>query len=89
MDIKLPWIIDPSTKLPSVSLSLLVLTFIGVITTNVLMLTKQIESSAFTEIFYACAGLYFGRKLSFSNGTKTLDKTTEKTTTVEQEQTNV
>lgn len=59
---------DPTTGLPSVSLTFLVISFVllvGFSTANVLEYAK--DPGPFLELFYACAALYFGRRVSIGN----------------------
>lgn len=75
MQLNLPFLIDPKDKLPSVSLSLLVFSFVTLIIASILHMAGKInETSSLTELFYACAGLYFGRKFQGKSG-NTLEKT--------------
>ena len=79
------WIRDPVTKIPSVSLTLMVMTFVccilGLI--NTIAKSKWLgdldETSAF-NLFMATTGLYFGRKLTTPSGA-TLDPNTTTTDT--------
>jgi len=72
------WIKDPISKLPSVSLSILllsvVLVLLGVLS-NFFVFLKGINVDAAFNFFLVSAGLYFGRKLSF-NG-KSIDNEKE------------
>lgn len=69
------WLNDPKDKLPSVSLSLLMFSFVALIIASVLHMTGKInETSSLTELFYACGGLYFGRKFQGKSG-NSLEKT--------------
>ena len=81
-DIKIPFIIDPKTKNASVSLTLLIISFIGVIISNILMLTKSIDTVAFTEVFLGCSALYFGRQFQFKKGDRSLTSEKKETTNV-------
>ena len=74
MDFKGIWLIDPSTGKPSVSLTLLIISFMALVIASGLHL-KQLtnNTSSLLELFYACASLYFGRRLSFSNGSSKTD----------------
>jgi len=60
---------DPKTGTPSVSLSMLMLSFVAVLAASVCHMTGLVEStSSLTELFYACAGLYFGRRFQGKSG---------------------
>lgn len=60
------WVVDPKTGEVSVSLTMLVVTFIGVLVACGLEMAGVIENtSVMTEIFYASVALYFGRRFSF------------------------
>lgn len=82
---------DPRTKEPSVSLTMMVTTFLfcllGLVNTasHSKLLGDLDETSAF-NLFMATAALYFGRNLTGSNGSKldantTITDTTTSTTT--------
>lgn len=60
--IVVPVLRDPVTQKPSVSYSLLAISANLVI---VGILSDKINTDTALQFFYACAGLYFGRKLSF------------------------
>jgi len=68
-ELKVPFIVDPKTKEPSVSLSLLVTSFVLVVVGTVCHITKITEStSVLMELFYANTALYFGRKMQGKSG---------------------
>lgn len=72
------WVNDPVTKLPSVSLTMLLATFILVITAGALSMFGLVkDSSIFSEIFYSSVALYFGRRLNIANKTFSSDKAEE------------
>lgn len=72
MEIKGIWMDDPKTKEPSVSLTMLVVSFVGVLVAAGLQMSNVIkDTSVMTEIFYANVALYFGRK--FSAGSKSYE----------------
>jgi hypothetical protein len=72
------WIKDPSTDLPSVSLTLLVYTFVGTIIAGALNMAGVVSStSLFSEIFYSSTALYFGRRLNFAGKQYTSEKADE------------
>lgn len=57
------WIIDPYTKLPSVSLTLLIVFGFFALGANTLAVFKQVQSTGgLDNLFFACLALYFGRK---------------------------
>lgn len=60
------WLKDPKNKKPSVSLTLMVISFIIAIAVAILMVFKQVEQSGIIlELFYGTSSLYFFRKLTF------------------------
>ena len=70
MEINGIWMDDPKTKEPSVSLTMLVVSFTGVLIAAGLHMADIVkDTSIMTEIFYANVALYFGRR--FSMGGKT------------------
>lgn len=76
MQFNLPFIIDPKDKMPSVSLTLLVVSFVVLLGASTLHLSKLTENtSSLTELFYACAALYFGRKVQGKSGNTMETKT--------------
>ena len=71
------WIVDPTTKKDSVSLTLLMLSFLAVIIANGLEIAEVTKTSAsVNEMFLTTAGLYFGRRLSFKGTQYGTDATT-------------
>lgn len=77
-DLDLPWIIDPKTGESSVSLTMLVVTFVLVLVAVCLSMAGVIkDTSIVTELFYGNLALYFGRRLSFSNKTPTTEVTVD------------
>jgi hypothetical protein len=59
---------DPKDKKPSVSLTMMLLSFLillGFCISSTLGYTK--DPDALKELFYACAALYFGRRVSINN----------------------
>jgi hypothetical protein len=57
---------DPKTSQKSVSLTLMMISFLVAtiaVLLNIAKVTDNVSSSA--ELFYGCAALYFGRKLNF------------------------
>lgn len=70
------WISDPKTKEASVSLSMLVVTFVGALVAAALHMTGQVnDTSIMTELFYANVALYFGRRFSVGGKTASSEKT--------------
>lgn len=68
------FLIDPKTSTPSVSLTLLIISFIGVVVAGALQLAGKTETaSVFLELFYANCALYFSRRFTM-NG-KSFDST--------------
>ena len=69
------WVQDPKTKEPSVSLSMLLITFVGVMIAAGLNMAGKIENvSCMTELFYANVALYFGRRFSVNKTTASSEK---------------
>ena len=61
------FITDPKTKEQSVSLSMLVITFLAALVASGLQMAGKIESvGSINELFYASAGLYWSRKFTSS-----------------------
>ena len=72
------WVKDPVSKLPSVSLTLLVVSFTGVLVAGALNMAGVVSStSLFSEVFYSCSALYFGRRLNFGGKNFSSDKAQE------------
>lgn len=68
------WIKDPITKHKSVSLTMLVITFLGsLIAAGLEMKGKIASTSIILEMFYASAGLYFSRRITFKGKQVGLD----------------
>jgi len=70
---------DPRTKLPSVSLTLMIISFLFVIVSLVnawAQFVKGVDPGNSLELFMVTAGLYFGRSLS--NKTRDVGKIDEK-----------
>jgi hypothetical protein len=60
------WVIDPVTKEPSVSLTILTVAFTAVVVAGAFEMTGVVKStSIFLELFFSSAALYFGRRFSF------------------------
>lgn len=69
MDLNKLWI-NKETDDKSVSLTMVVVAFLAVLVANGLELAKVTESTAsLMELFYATAGLYWGRKFTSAKGT--------------------
>lgn len=69
--------IDPKTGQPSVSLSLLAISFTiaaGAIIMNILKYTDN--TSASTDLFFGCAALYFSRKMNINGKSFSSDNST-------------
>ena len=78
-DLGLPliWVRDPIQKLPSVSLTLLMVSFVfmlAAILTNYLAFLKGIDGNLASNLFLTTAGLYFGRRLSIGKNTGGVEK---------------
>lgn len=68
-NINLPWVIDEKTNEPSVSLTLLMTTFLMAAVAAILHLAKVTDNtSVCTELFYATLALYFGRRYQSGKG---------------------
>lgn len=61
------WVKDPIQKLPSVSLTILVISLAAVIVAGALHMAGVVAStSLFSEVFYSSVALYFSRRLNIS-----------------------
>lgn len=70
------WITDPQTKLASVSLTMLVVTFVATLVAAGLNMAEVVkDTSCMTELFYANVALYFGRRFSVGKTTASSEKT--------------
>ena len=70
------WLIDPKTKESSVSLSMLVITFVTTLVAAGLHMTGKVtDTSILTEMFYANCALYFGRRFSVGKISTSSEKT--------------
>ncbi len=68
------FVLDPKSKERSISLTLLLISFGAVLAASGLEMAGVIKTvSVVPELFFACAGLYFGRKYTNKAGTS-LDK---------------
>ena len=75
MNINGAWLEDPVTNKPSVSLTLMVVSFIGVVVAEILQIAGKVETvSIGMELFGTCTALYFGRRFTF--GGKSYDAST-------------
>jgi hypothetical protein len=78
------WVDDPVTKLPSVSLTLLVVSFAAVIVAGALNMAGVVAStSLFSEVFYSTVALYFGRRMTVGSKVVSADKAEEIKTQLE------
>lgn len=69
------FLIDPKTKIESVSLTLLLISFAALIVAGVLEMFGKVDTvSIFEALFLTCSGLYWGRRIKLSKDTKELDK---------------
>jgi len=69
---------DPTTGISSVSLTFLVASFVllvGFSTSSVLDYSK--DPGPFLELFYACAALYFGRRVTIGTKSFSVNNTKE------------
>jgi len=72
------YLVDPKTDKKSVSLTFLVIAFVllvGFTIAEALELTKL--PGSFSELFYACAALYFGRRVQIGSKTFSSEKDTK------------
>lgn len=77
-NLDLPWVIDPKDKAPSVSLTLLVISFIAVLISWGLVLSGKVtEVGPVLELLYASMANYFGRRLSISTSKGKVDASAE------------
>jgi hypothetical protein len=73
------WITDPKTKESSVSLTLMVISFVALLGASTLHISKLTENtSSLTELFVTTAGLYFGRRFQTKSG-NSIDPKSEET----------
>ena len=69
MDISKVFIIDPITGQKSVSLTLLIVSFVGIVIAAGLEAANVIHTtSVLNELYFANAGLYFGRRIQTKVG---------------------
>lgn len=69
---------DPKDGKPSVSLTLLMVSFLGVLVAASLQLAKVTDStSVMTEVFYSTLALYFGRRFTVGSKTFTADQASQ------------
>lgn len=65
MKLKFPWVIDPNTKLPSVSLTNLFIATLFLIVAASLHLAGKVETTSIAiEYFGISSALYFGRRIN-------------------------
>jgi positive regulator of sigma E activity len=61
------WVVDPETKKPSVSLTLLVVSVILFVGLGILDVLGKIKGiGVFSEFMFTAVALYFGRRLDFN-----------------------
>jgi hypothetical protein len=66
---------DPKTSQKSVSLTLLLISFIALLVGGGLEMFEVIKTvSVLENLFFTCAGLYFGRRINISKDNKDLAK---------------
>lgn len=59
------WLRDPSNNQPSVTLSLLIVSFVAALGASALHAAGQLQStSSFVEILYSMSAIYLGRRIS-------------------------
>lgn len=72
------WLKDPITNVPSVSLTILVATFVLTVIAGAAHMSGYAQStSLFAEMFYSATALYFGRRLNIGGKAYASDKTEE------------
>lgn len=70
------WITDPKTKEASVSLTLLIVTFVGALVASGLQCFGVIDNTGMApELFYGNVALYFGRRFTVGKTTASSEKT--------------
>lgn len=70
---------DPNSDKVSVSLTLLIASFTMLVVLGIAQVKGRIATTGvFEQLFYACAGLYFGRNLKLSKDSKELTKNEDK-----------
>jgi hypothetical protein len=70
------FISDPKDKQPSVSLTLLMVSFLAILVGAGLHMYGKVEdTSVLAELFYTTSALYFGRRFNFNNKTFSSEKT--------------
>lgn len=71
----LAFIKDPKTSEKSVSLTLLLVSFIALLVGGCLEMLDVVKNvSVLESLFFTCAGLYFGRRINMSKDNKELTK---------------
>lgn len=76
---KLKYFIDPKTDKESVSLTLMMASFLILVVLSTLKALEHVDSvGAFQELFYATAALYFGRRVQVNGKSFSSGDTTEK-----------
>jgi hypothetical protein len=66
MNIKIPFVEDPITKAPSVSLTILIVAVVAVLVGYGLDLADKVKDTSIAlEFFGISAALYFGRRVGF------------------------
>lgn len=76
------WLIDPKNNHKSVSLTLLIISFMVLVVVGLLDVFRVVESvGVFLELFLSTGALYFGRTMVFNNkkyGTEKAEKVKDK-----------
>lgn len=79
------WLNDPKTQEKSVSLTILVYSFILLLVIGVLQVMNKVTTTGpFTELFYSSVALYFGRRLNFGGRIFTSETASEVVQATEQ-----
>lgn len=70
------WVTDPKTKEQSVSLSMLMVSFVALLVACALNMAEIIkDTSSLTELFFANVALYFGRRFNVKGNEYSSEKT--------------
>ena len=65
---RLKYFVDPKTEKESISLTLMLVSFVILVVLSTLKALEHVNSvGAFQELFYATAALYFGRRVNINN----------------------
>jgi hypothetical protein len=63
----IPWVKDPKNKMPSVTLSLLLVSFTSLLIASTFHISGVTQNtSSLLELFYATSAMYLGRRFTFA-----------------------